>query len=91
MRSALYIKNDFSRGTMTAKAMTNPGELHFNQRPRDGIEWDGLTLKVQEACEILKPILIESFDGGYLGNGITFHPQAPPGKWKNAEKTQLQS
>ena len=64
---------------MKATALYSDGELAYNSRPRDGIEWDGITRYVAESMEILKPLLIESFDGAYWGNGLTFHPQAPPG------------
>ncbi|XP_071103430.1 amine oxidase [copper-containing] 2-like [Haliotis cracherodii] len=76
--------------SMTAQAMYIDGELPYNSRPRDGIEWDGLTEHVTRAMAILRPLLQNSFDGAYYPNGgLTFHPQAPPGLQPNERETRF--
>ncbi|XP_046552039.1 amiloride-sensitive amine oxidase [copper-containing]-like [Haliotis rubra] len=76
--------------SMTAQAMYTDGELPYNSRPRDGIEWDGLTEQVTRAMAILRPLLQESFDGAYYPNGgLTFHPQAPPGLQPDERETRF--
>lgn len=49
--------------TMTIEPLTQPGEIHFNTRPYEGIESDFLTALLTPELEILAPILAESFDG----------------------------
>ncbi|XP_013383215.1 amiloride-sensitive amine oxidase [copper-containing] isoform X2 [Lingula anatina] len=77
-------------GAMTATALYNDGELPYNSRPRDGIEWDGITEQVTLAMSILRPLLMESFDGAYYPEGgMTFHPQAPPGLLPEERETRF--
>jgi len=78
------IENDLAEfvvgplGTGTAD-LTLRGTYNYNARPRDGIEWDQFEIKVFEVYDVLRDLLVESFDGAYQGNGLYFHPQAPPG------------
>jgi len=52
---------------------------NYNARPRDGIEWDEFEVKVFEVYDVLESLIRESFDGAFTGDGLYFHPQAPPG------------
>ncbi|XP_046545523.1 amiloride-sensitive amine oxidase [copper-containing]-like [Haliotis rubra] len=77
-------------GAMTAQAMYRDGELPYNSRPRDGIEWDGITATVSLAMATLRPLLQESFDGAFYPNGgLVFHPQAPPSLQANERGTRF--
>ncbi|XP_071095287.1 amine oxidase [copper-containing] 3-like [Haliotis cracherodii] len=77
-------------GAMTAQAMYRDGELPYNSRPRDGIEFEGIAEQVFLAMTTLRPLLQESFDGGYTPDGgIDFHAQAPPGLEPNERETRF--
>lgn len=76
-------------GKMTATTLYQDGELHFNSRPYDGVEFREYDKLLAQDFRILAPLTKESFDGSYYPDGNDdfqiWYPNGPPGP-KAAER-----
>ncbi|XP_060580799.1 amiloride-sensitive amine oxidase [copper-containing]-like [Ruditapes philippinarum] len=78
---------------MTAEQLYNDGELVFNSRPFDNIEYGFYIQLLSEEIKILEPLTIESFDGAYYpreNNDLQFWLwNGPPGALADERETRV--
>lgn len=58
-----YKVGPLNEETITVVPLTQPGDIHFNTRPYEGIEADFLIALLTPELDILAPLIAESFDG----------------------------
>ncbi|XP_041348645.1 amiloride-sensitive amine oxidase [copper-containing]-like [Gigantopelta aegis] len=66
--------------SMTVHQLLKDGEVHYNARPRDSVEYNHIIDKLKVELMPLRKLMMESFDGAYFSDGgLTVHIQSPPG------------
>ena len=75
-----YKVGPLDSSSMTVDHLLADGEVHYNARPRDSVEYSNIMKKLKVELKPLKKLMEESFDGAtFPDGGLTVHIQSPPG------------